>query len=224
MKTMKVLFEVGFRSVGKDAMTIDKIVHAHRTGEEFEIFGEKFRPFSLSYSGPQSDHYKVEMLHIPEADGPVNTVEPGKRIPVAFSDPEMQRAYDAGEPFKTPDEKRIEHLENLLASASRYVEDSAEKSSIARRLYKKIVDAFDGEVPQKSEMRGLVVMPPRMIKALEADQLTGRFGYYGRVPEGAATEFYNAALAHVEELNDSTGKGHESFTLPQIVALLRGDK
>ena len=143
---------------------------------------------------------------------------------MAFSDQEMQRAYDAGEPFKTPDEKRIEHLENLLASASRYVEDCADKSSIARRLYKKIVDAFDGDVPEKSEMRGLVVMPPRMIRALEVDQLTGRFGYYGRVPEGAATEFYNAALADVEELNDSTGKGHESFTLPQIVALLRGDK
>lgn len=48
-------------------------------------------------------------------DGPINTAETGRRIPMAFSDPEMQRAYDAGERFKTPDERRIEELERALA-------------------------------------------------------------------------------------------------------------
>lgn len=45
----------------------------------------------------------------------INTAEPGERIHVALSDPEMQRAYDAGEPFKTPDELRIDELERALA-------------------------------------------------------------------------------------------------------------
>ncbi len=340
MTTMKILFEVAIDGAGVDAGTIDKIVSAHNSGLSFELFGEKFRPHAISYSGPVQQHYTVEVIHVPGTlnredrakhvnsllarafqmmegceggaidalmgdiathlegergrmaralDGPINEVTPGKRIPVAFSDPEMQRAYDAGEPFKTNGEKRIEHLENLLASASLYVEAASEKSSIARRLYKKVVDAFEGGLPEvgnyderiasleefgaeqsyteeenftedymlqkdwailnddatvygctlrhvrtlledytpyilQKNMRGLVAMPPRMIQALEADKLTGRFGYYGRVPDGAATEFYNAALADVEAINDSMGKGHESYTLPQIVALLRGGK
>ena len=134
MTTMKVLFEIGIDGVGMDAGTIDKIVRAHYAGNAFELFGETFRPRSISYSGPVNKHYTVELYHVAKPEGPINEVEPGKRIPVAFSDPEMQRAHDAGEPFKTNDEKRIEHLENLLASASRYVEDASEKSSIARQI------------------------------------------------------------------------------------------
>lgn len=52
-----------------------------------------------------------------------------------------------------------------------------------------------------------VVLPPRMTEDREDQELTGRFGVYGRVPAGVATQIYNAALDHVSETNDKVTEG-----------------
>lgn len=46
------------------------------------------------------------------------------------------------------------------------------------------------------------LLPPRMTEQREIQELLGRFGVYGAVPTGVATQIYNAALDRVSELND----------------------
>lgn len=73
-----------------------------------------------------------------------------------------------------------------------------------------IIPLGEGSITGEAYRRGLTAtrgyLPPRMTEQREIQELLGRFGVYGQVPTGVATQIYNAALDEVSEINSKLGE------------------